>query len=166
MKELGIGLSESCQSEKFQKIRAVLSIGVENLRPNICDNRLELLKCWRQSDWFFALEQKWPVLSRAARPKHDETFTRWFRRMIYRVRKSFRRHVVHQAGQCRSWLRLCHALFFPFDSMLPTPQRNVQLQRCCAEPARARAPSQQSAIRCSLSAALAFVPSAQASCRQ
>ncbi len=50
-----LSLAKSSQPEKFQKICAVLGIGVENFPPNICDDRLKLLKCWRQSDWFLAL---------------------------------------------------------------------------------------------------------------
>ena len=44
-----LSLAKSSQPEKF------LGIGVENFPPNICDDRLKLLKCWRQSDWFLAL---------------------------------------------------------------------------------------------------------------
>ena len=50
-----LSLAKSSQPEKFQKICAVLGIGVENFPTNICDDRLKLLKCWRQSDWFLAL---------------------------------------------------------------------------------------------------------------
>jgi hypothetical protein len=32
---------------------------------------------------FFALEQKWPILRGTARREHNETFTRYFRRMMF-----------------------------------------------------------------------------------
>jgi hypothetical protein len=49
------GLSESCQSEKFQEVRAILCVGIEDLGANVRNDCLELLECWCQSDWFLAL---------------------------------------------------------------------------------------------------------------
>src|SRR6516225_4713055 len=50
----GLSLAESRQSEKLQKVSAFLRVGVENFGPHIGNDRFELLKARRQSNWLLA----------------------------------------------------------------------------------------------------------------
>src|SRR5262249_12496653 len=50
----GLSLAESRQSEKLQKVSAVLRVCVENLGTHVANDCFELLKTRRQSNWFLS----------------------------------------------------------------------------------------------------------------
>src|SRR6266568_8431712 len=52
----GLSLAQARESEKLQKVCAILCIGVEFLCADILDNRLELFPRWRQPNRFLPLD--------------------------------------------------------------------------------------------------------------